>query len=370
VTLSFAAWKPGAVQPATVEVPVHLIEAVESARLTATLKGHEDAVSQVAWARDGNTLATLSIGKGEVKLWQVAERKERATLRSDVGNSYSLAFTPDGKALVLGHHKSDVKAGPTGGISIWDVATAKQKGLLQHPAPRGVTRLALTHDGNMIAASESWKDSEIGVHKTYVALWDVATGKAHPILPDETTGVLVFSPNGNILAWTGYVSKGNNQITGAVVHRRDLTKEQDLPVLRAGMLPLSCLAFSPDGGTLAGADYQGNISLWDTASAKVRTTIKQEGGRRISSLAFAPDGKTLAAAVGNRPGRDHETGLIVLWDAVTGHHRLTLTGHTNAVLSVAFSPDGKVLASGGSDRTVRLWDMKALPATGAASGGR
>ena len=63
-------------------MPVHVIEAVEAPQLRATLKGHEDSVWQVAWAPDGKTLATLSIVKGEVKLWNVAERKERATLRS------------------------------------------------------------------------------------------------------------------------------------------------------------------------------------------------------------------------------------------------------------------------------------------------
>ena len=35
VALSFDAWKPGAVQPATVEVPVQVIEAVASPQLTA-----------------------------------------------------------------------------------------------------------------------------------------------------------------------------------------------------------------------------------------------------------------------------------------------------------------------------------------------
>jgi WD40 repeat protein len=371
VALSFAAWKPGAVQPAMVEAPVHVIEAVESAQLTATLKGHKDSVWQVAWARDGKTLATLAILNREVKLWNVAERKERATLRSDLGDSYSLAFTPDGTTLVVGYQKNDAKAGAAGGIALWDVATGQRKGLLQHTPPRGVTRLVVAPDGKTIAAAEAWKEDEKGAYKRCVTLWDIASGKANASLADETTSALVFSPAGNVLARSAYVIK-DNQYAAIEVRRRDLTKEQDLPALpnTASKSPLNCLAFSPDGRTLAGADYEGNIILWDTASAKVRVTMKQEDRRRVSSLAFAPDGKTLAAAVGDRPRGEREPGLIVLWDAATGKQRLLLTGHTNAVLSVAFSPDGALLASGSSDRTVRLWDMKALSATGAASGGR
>jgi WD40 repeat protein len=371
VALSFDAWKPGAVKPSTVEVPVHVIQAEESARLAATLKGHGEYVWQVAWSPDGKTLATLSSIKGEVRLWDVAERKELRTLKTDLGDSYSLAFTPDGKTLVLGHYQYDAKAGPTGGISLWDVATGERKGLLQHAPPRGVSRLALAPDGKMIAAAESWKEGEKGASRRCVTLWDLGSGKVQASLADETTSALAFSPDGKVLARSASVIEGN-RITTTEVHRRDLTKEHDLPALSntGSKNPLNCVAFSADGRTLAGADFEGQIILWDTASAKIRTTIKQEDQRRVTSLAFAPDGKTLAAAIGDRPGRDHEPGLIVLWDAATGERRLTLTGHTNAVLTVAFSPDGRLLASGSSDRTVRLWDMTALSAPGATSEGR
>jgi WD40 repeat protein len=369
VALSFDAWKPGAVQPATVEVPVQVLEAVESPQHTATLNGHEDAVWQVAWAPDGKTLATLAIVQGEVKLWNVAERKELRTLKSDLGDSYSLAFSPDGKTLVVGHYRNDAKAGPTGGISLWDVATGQRKGLLQHTPPRGVSRLALAPDGKTIAAEEHWKEGEKGAYKGCVTLWDVGSGKVQASLADDTTSTLAFSPDGKVLARSAYVLK-DNRIIASEVRRRDLTTEQDLPALpnTASKNPLNCLAFSADGRTLAGADYQGHIILWDTASAGVRTTIQQEDRPRVMSLAFAPDGRTLAAAGGS--GREHEPGLIVLWDAATGQRRLALTGHTNGVLSVAFSPDGRLLASGSSDRAVRLWDLTALPAPGAAKDGR
>ena len=55
---------------------------------------------------------------------------------------------------------------------------------------------------------------------------------------------------------------------------------------------------------------------------------------------------------------------IRLWDAVTGEHKRTLTGHTGWVTSVAFSPDGWTLASGSGamergsgDGTILLWKI-------------
>jgi WD40 repeat protein len=122
---------------------------------------------------------------------------------------------------------------------------------------------------------------------------------------------VAFSPDGKVLARSSYAVRGN-QASAVEVRRRDLTKDKDLPPLAntVSKAPLNCLAFAPDGQTLAGSDYAGYIILWDTASGKVRSTLKEEGERRVSAVAFAPDGKTLAAAVGDRPGRDHEPGYL------------------------------------------------------------
>jgi WD40 repeat protein len=351
-------------------VPVHVLEATASPQLSATLKGHEEAIWQVAWSPDGKTLAALSTARGEVKFWDVAERKERATLRSDLGDGYSLAFTPDGETLLVGHYKNDAQTGMTGGIESWDVAAGRRTGLLQHTPPRGVVRLALSPDGKTVATVEAWKEGGQRAYKRGVTLWNRTSGKPHAGIADEAVMSLAFSPDGKILVRSAEVIK-DGRPAGSVLRRRDLTQGQDLPEITCpdGKYPLN-LTFSADGKTLAGADFAGNVVLWDLAAARERTSFRQEEGRRVRALAISPDGRTLAIAVGNRPGRDHEPGLIELRDAATGQLRLTLTGHVNEVLSVAFSPDGRTLASGGSDRTVRLWDMTAQPASATESGGR
>jgi WD40 repeat protein len=47
----------------------------------------------------------------------------------------------------------------------------------------------------------------------------------------------------------------------------------------------------------------------------------------------------------------------MLWSVESLAKVSTLKGHTNDVISIKFLSDGKHLISGGSDNTIRLWDM-------------
>ena len=71
--------------------------------------------------------------------------------------------------------------------------------------------------------------------------------------------------------------------------------------------------------------------------------------RSVTTVAFSPDGKHIASGSWDN--------TIMLWDAITGDYKKTLSGHLSSVDVVAFSPDGKHMASGFWDGMVKLWDV-------------
>ncbi len=115
-------------------------------------------------------------------------------------------------------------------------------------------------------------------------------------------------------------------------------------------LPVTALALSPDGGTLACSGYF-EVTLWDVATGKLKSRL---GGmpERVLALAWTADHKL--ALAGGVPGRSGEVWIV---DPSKPAERKRLVNARDCVLAMVASPDGKLLACGGADNLVRCLEL-------------
>lgn len=317
------------------------IRVVATGKVRRTIKGHTGPVLAVDFSPDNRTLATASMDEA-VKLWDADTGKELATLKGHVGVVNAVRFSPDGKTLASGSAGLlyDTKLLPRflegiglqqGDVRLWDVATRKQRAVLQ-----GYGGLAFAPDGKTLATG--------GTNKT-VKLWDMPTGKERTTLKGHTGDVfaVAFSPDGKLLASGSW---------DRTVKVWEVSPARERWTLRGHGAAVWGVAFAPDGRTLASGSYDRSARLWDAVTGQELATLPGHTGV-VRSLDFSADGRTLAVGSGDVMN----LGEVRLWDARTGKEAAALSEEMESILVLAVSPDGRTLAAGGYDGKVHLWDL-------------
>jgi WD40 repeat protein/serine/threonine protein kinase len=348
---------------------------VTTATELANLSGHRSGIACAVFSPDGKTLAVCdvnyySMGKhSEVKFWDVATRRVTKSTpvytenKQDSMHVNVLAFTPDGKHLILGSsnglmHRCEncdpndrYFIGSSNGV-IHSLQVSADGRTLAYDAPEaaalgnvfglevkkwlkagGVLFVQYSPDEKLLAAAS--KDGCIRV-------WDTANWQVQALFraADSSVDSLGFAPDGKTLA---------AGTAAGVVTIWD-TREVQTGVPMPGHAPYEAwsAAFAPDGKSLVTAGDDSNVRFWDVATAQQRGVLKAHIDL-VTSVAFAPQGDFFATG-----GFDH---TVHLWDSLTRQQQALLEGHTDKVRCVAFAPDGRTLASGSRDQSLRLWDV-------------
>jgi WD40 repeat protein len=233
----------------------------------------------------------------------------------------ALAFTPDGKQIVVGGQYE---------LTVWDVASGKlEKRMAMRP--ERATALVFLPDGKLaLAGGRPGQEGN-------VAVYDLgAKGKV-----ENGVTLLDGVNDGNVLV-------------------RQLLDTDDM---------VYCLAASADGKKLAaGNSADRTVNVWDLspgyAAAKLEQSIENHADW-VLGVAFSPDGKRLLSC-----GRDKRAKV---WDLTTKETVLTFPDHENTVWGVAAKADGKLAFSVGEDGQLRTWNatgegkqVRAAPAGGPA----
>src|SRR5262249_41005270 len=326
---------------------------IESGREASAFAAPHFAVSGVAFAPDGKTLAATGNG---LRIWDVTSNKAR--FRFEQASIYftSVAYSPDGKTLALG----------SAGHTVW-LVDPKAADLAPLDAHQGtVVAVAFSADGQSLTSVSDARE---------VRTWNVATSKVvrrawrcvEPAKGKRNADVLfALSPDGQTLA----AHKGDSVLAWNQAKGEEIVDWKRDDKSRAAAHAAQ-VAFAHDSPRLAFSGSDTVVEIVDLAKkAPPQAFVPKEGS--VAAIALSPDGKTLAVVTGKSAQPESRiegaTAHVTLCDVDDKGKSRSLPGEVSLValegrgdassrVLLAFAPNGRWLAAVGADGTAHIWDL-------------
>jgi WD40 repeat protein len=302
-----------------------------------TLEGHFKSVQDVAVSPDGQLIASAS-EEGTVNIWDVGSgRLARSLGKNITGSLDAVAFSPDGQLIAA--------AGYNGEIKLWQTVSGSPAGTLEGHS-RFVSSLKFSPDGQQLLSTSYDNTLRLWAiaFSQRLFLWQVVNTKPLHVLTDIHSGWVcdaAFSPDGQKIASVG--EDGTIKIW-------DSQQGTLLNTLKGHTEMTQAIAFSRNGKLLVSSGKDKTLRVWDVSTGKSLCVLP--GLSEASAILFGLNDRFWVSA--------HNDCNIQIWQT-TDHQRIgRLTGHSDLVNAIALSPNGQFLVSGSADKTIKIWQLRAM----------
>lgn len=269
-------------------------------------------------------LLTISDHK-EIKTWDIANRKCISSLDEKLEDAI---FSPDGKWILAEIPAKD------GLIGVWNARNGNHFVNLEESEEHDLCEADFSSNSDSIIISN--------VENNIVNAWDLSTGQAIPILPNEDLQTIKYL--GPIPHGIGIFnrSKENTLTIWDVVSQTRLLTLKDLSSR------VDEVYYNHQGDLLLTILEDETVQLWDTTTLECLWK-KERPYFGIEQLVYSPDQhQILTVSLDN---------TLKIWDTSTVTYNLILDGFATPIANVAFSPIGKHIFTKEESSTVGVWDI-------------
>jgi WD40 repeat protein len=286
-------------------------------------------IGAVRFSPDQAVLALAELRS--IKLWTIADRTFFKRVSVSPLNAYSFEFLSDKDTIVRGGNFDE--------CALWDLDGEKSE-RIQLPQHDGyITSMGYRSDDRVIL---------VGGTDVVIVIWNPVKRQIEEILKTNTKSVrTAVSRNGDVVLLVD---------AGETLTMWSTSKRRQLKTFNVNKKNLSAIGLSADGSMVACGFLDGEIKVIRVADGREIGTVMH--GVPVSAIAFSPDGALLAVV-----GSKH--------NASPGHIRIVDLGASSVVATAQrdagggircldFSADGSLLATASIRGEVCLWDVQKI----------